>query len=65
MSYYNYHAKVAQKIKSGELTSYYFDSDYKNIGYALVLCFGLKKYPIREEKFSQYFELIGKYYKTQ
>ena len=64
MSYFDYHAKIKKLIKSGELTSYHFDSAYKNIGFALVLCFGEKCYPIREDRFFEYFELIGEYYKT-
>lgn len=62
MAYFNYHARVMQKIKAGELTSYHFDANYKNIGYALVLCFQDKSYPIREEKFADYFSLIGDLY---
>lgn len=65
MAYFNYHAKVMQKIKNGELEYYYFEPDYKNIGFALVLCFGAKKYPIRETLFDEYFELIGKFYQTE
>ncbi len=65
MTYFNYHAKIFQKIKLGELTSYYFDSSYNKIGFCLVLCFGDKKYPIRENHFEEYFELIGKFYETK
>lgn len=62
MAYFNYHAKLKTMIESGKLTSYYFTDNYKNIGFALVLCFSAKKYPIREPMFEQYFELIGKNY---
>lgn len=62
MTYFNYHAKIKQKICSGELKSYHFDLHYKNIGFALVLNFTDKSYPIREHKFSEYFKLIGKHY---
>lgn len=64
MAYYNYHARVMQKLKNGELRYYYFEPSYKNIGFALMLCFTDKKYPIRETHFDDYFELIGKYYIT-
>lgn len=65
MAYYNYHARVMQKIKNEELQSYYFESNYKKIGFALVLCFKDKKYPIRENRFKEYFDLIGKLYVTK
>ena len=65
MAYFNYHAKVKNKIKAGKLTCYYFDYHYKNIGLALVLCFDAEKYPIREKRFEEYFELIGKFYATK
>ncbi len=64
MAYFNYHAKIIQKIKYGELTSYYFDKHYNKIGFCLVLCFENKKYPIRENHFEEYFDLIGEYYNT-
>ena len=64
MSYYNYHACVKQKLFAGELISYYFDASYKKIGFALVLCFCDKTYPIRESHFEEYFEIIGKLYLT-
>ena len=62
MSYYDYHASIKQKIHDGRLTSYYFDANYKKIGFALVLCFGEKTYPIRESHFEEYFDLIGRLY---
>lgn len=65
MAYFNYHAKVKNKIKEGKLTHYYFDYQYKNIGFALVLCFGDQKLPIREKHFEEYFDLIGEYYNTK
>ena len=63
--YFSYHSIVQKGIKQGRLKSYYFDKNYKKIGYVMVLCFGKKKYPIREEKFLEYFELIGQFYKTR
>lgn len=62
MAYFNYHAKVKNKIKEGKLKSYYFDKNYNLIGFALVLCFDGEKYPIREKRFEEYFELIGQLY---
>ena len=64
MAYFNYHAIIMQKIKNGELKYYYFEPNYKNIGFALVLCFGDKKYPVKETRFDEYFDLIGNYYVT-
>lgn len=65
MAYFNYHAKIKQKIRAGELTSYYFQNDYNKIGFCLVLCFVDKKYPIREYRFDEYFALIGELYKIK
>ena len=65
MSYFNYHAKVKKLIAEGKLKEYYFDKNYNKIGFALVLCFSNKKYPIREKHFEEYFELIGKFYKIK
>lgn len=62
MAYFNYHAKVKNKIKQGKLTKYYFDKNYNGIGFALVLCFDEEKFPIREKCFEEYFELIGNLY---
>jgi hypothetical protein len=64
MAYFNYHSKIKTQILNGKLTKYYFDQNYNKIGFALVLCFGDKKYPIREHKFEEYFALIGECYTT-
>ena len=64
MSYFNYHAQIKRKIYNGELICYYFDANYKKIGFALILCFKSKTYPIRESHFAEYFELIGTNYLT-
>lgn len=64
MAYFNYHARITQKIKNGELEYYYFEPNYKNIGFAMVLCFANKKYPVRENRFGEYFDLIGSFYVT-
>ena len=65
MTYFDYHAKIKKIIKNFELKAYFFDKEYKNIGFAMVLCFENKIYPIREEKFFEYFELIGDYYQIK
>ena len=65
MGYYNYHAQVMSKIKNGELVSYHFENDYKNIGFCMVLCFKNNNYPIREKHFKEYFDLIGMCYSTK
>lgn len=65
MAYFNYHAKIKQKICNGELVSYHFEEHYKGIGFALVLCFEDRCFPIREYRFIEYFELIGDLYSTQ
>ena len=62
MAYYNYHATIMQKIKNGELKSYHFCPNHKHIGYALILCFKNKSYPIKEERFEAYFNLIGRWF---
>lgn len=64
MTYFDYHAKIKKLINDGKLKYYYFENNYKNIGFALVLCFDDKKYPIREEHFYEYFDLIGSLYNT-
>lgn len=64
MRYFNYHSKIQKLIKEGKLKGYYFDQNYKNIGFALILTVDTKKYPIREHRLEEYFELIGKFYDT-
>ena len=65
MAYFSYHNKIKNLLKQGKLKLYYFDQNYKNIGFCMVLDFNDKHYPIREDKFDIYFELIGKYYTTK
>lgn len=65
MTYFSYHNKIQKLIKDGFLTSYYFDCNYANIGFALVLNIKNRNYPIREHKFEEYFALIGEYYTTK
>ena len=62
MPYFDYHARVKKMIREGKLQKYWFDKCYKNMGFCLLLNFGEKTYPIREEKFFDYFELIGDNY---
>lgn len=65
MAYFDYHAKVKKLVKEGKLSGYYFDKQYKKIGFVLVLVFDEKKYPIREDRFEEYFDLIGEFYDTK
>ena len=63
--YFNYHAKIKNKVKDGKLKSMHFENNYKNIGRALVLEFNDgTKFPIREYRFLEYFELIDEMYNT-
>ena len=39
MGYFNYHAKIKNKIKNGELEKFEFVDEYNNIKPALVLHF--------------------------
>lgn len=64
MAYFNYHSKIKGLLNNGKLDCYYFENNYKNIGFALVLSINGKKYPIREHHFDEYFNLIGKLYDT-
>ena len=65
MGYFSYHNKIKRLIRQGYLTSYYFDGNYANIGFAMVLIIKGKKYPIREHKFDEYFKLFGEFYTTK
>lgn len=65
MAYFDYHSHIKKLIANGKLKSYHFEKSYGSIGFALVLCFENKKYPIREEHFAEYFDLIGKSYLTK
>lgn len=60
MAYFNYHAKVKQKILSGQLESFKVVDKHNSISPALVLYFSDgKAYPIREHKWDEYFEFIS------
>lgn len=65
MAYFSYHNKVKDLLRQGKLKFYYFDKNYKNIGFCMVLDFNGKHYPIREDKFDEYFDLIGEFYSTK
>lgn len=59
MGYYNYHAKIKQKIKDGELVRFEFVDNYKNYSPCLVLYFSDGKvYPIKEYMFDEYLKLL-------
>lgn len=61
MTYFNYHAKVKQKIKDGKLVTYKIVDRYNSIAPAMVLYFSEgRPMPIREHKWNEYFELISK-----
>lgn len=53
---YPYHARIRQRIRAGELSSYYFTEHYPRIGAALVLVFTTVPplRPIRPEKWALY-----------
>ena len=59
MSYFNYHAKAQNLIKSGHLVNYEFVEKWRNIAPALILYFDNNKpMPIRAHKFDEYINLI-------
>lgn len=59
LGYYNYHAKIKEKIKDGKLVSFKIVDKWNSISPALVLFFsdGTTK-PIREYRWEEYFELF-------
>ena len=60
--YYNYHNKIKQRIRNGELIDHYFTDNYPRIGKAMVLVFSSPPFlrPIRPYRFEEYKELIGR-----
>lgn len=59
MGYFNYHAKIKNKIKNGELERFEFVDEYNAIKPALLLYFkDGKVFPIREHMFDEYFEIL-------
>ena len=60
MSYFNYHAKAQNLIKTGHLLKYEFVEKWGNIAPALVLYFDNNRpMPIREYKIDYYINLIN------
>lgn len=60
MGYFNYHAKVKQKILDGEFIGFKIVEKHNNIAPALLLSFSDgKTYPIREYMWDEYFKLIS------
>ena len=58
---YSYHNRIKQRIRNGELHSYYYTDNYQRIGKALVLVFETQPHfrPIREHRWEEYRGLIG------
>ena len=58
---YPYHNKIKQRIKNGELETYYFSEGYPKIGECLVLVFKTEPIlrPIRPHKYHEYVNLLG------
>lgn len=60
MSYYNYHAKIKEKILSGKLDYYKIVDSWNDISPAMVLYFkDGKTYPIRQHKWDEYLNLLS------
>ncbi|MGI5841864.1 MAG: thermostable hemolysin delta-VPH [Christensenellales bacterium] len=61
MTYYNYHAKVKEKLLSGQLKTFKIVDEYNTIKPAMLLEFNDGKiYPIREHMWEHYFDIINK-----
>lgn len=57
--YFNYHAKVKRLILEGMADHYQFISEYNNISPCLLIYMkDGKRYPIRENRFADYYELL-------
>lgn len=56
---YPYHNKIKQRIKNGELETFYFCDNYPNIGECLVLVFKTEPVlrPIRPHKYQDYLHI--------
>lgn len=59
---YPYHNKIKQRIKNGELESFYFCKSYPKIGECLVLVFKTEPVlrPIRPHRYEEYKDIIEK-----
>ncbi|AMJ42024.1 hypothetical protein SAMN02745151_02935 [[Clostridium] propionicum DSM 1682] len=57
---YPYHNKIKQRIKNGELETYYFCESYPKIGECLVLVFVTEPVtrPIRPHRYHEYLKLL-------
>lgn len=59
MSYFNYHAKVKNLIKTGHCVKAEIVEKHNNISPALIIYFDNNiPMPIREQRFNEYFELL-------
>lgn len=57
--YFNYHGYLKKKIKNKQLVKWEFVSDYKTLGYVMLLYFNDEKvYPIRKENIVIYLDFI-------
>lgn len=65
MSFFNYHAKAKNLIKSGHLIEIKFSENHNGIKPALVLFFDNNKpMTIREKRWTEYIKLINENYKN-
>ncbi len=63
MGYFSYHRTAKKLIKDGKLKYYYFTENHNGIKPALVLVFNDKTHPImpiRQERFSEYEDILPK-----
>ncbi len=61
MSYFNYHGRVKQKLKTGDLERFEIVERWNDISPALVLHFSDgEAYPIRETYWDEYLDIISK-----
>ena len=63
--YFSYHSIVQKGIKQGRLKSYYFDKNYKKIGYVMVLCFGKKSIQLGKINFWNILNLLDSFTKLE
>lgn len=60
--YFNYHAKVQNKIRNGEAICFEILENYHNISPCLLIHFeDESSMPIRQHKFEEYLFLLAKY----
>ncbi|WP_312047787.1 hypothetical protein [Anaerotignum sp.] len=57
---YPYHNKIKQRIKNGELKTYFYSNSYPKIGECLVLVFKTEPNyrPIRPYRYHEYLDLL-------